>query len=180
MIQRCNALYQQLVNELQWYASQGYPFLLETEYFFHTAEKFRRQLRLELTGYHFNNVQDEIHFFKFIKPKFVAESEYAGLLNFAGNFCPSASDVHYAINFWTRQAARLNKFQVMNEEFYSYHLNGRFDLDEILFTRALPCEPESAGDKTTYDYDILSGKLIAEFRYRDYSRFQLKKLKREN
>jgi hypothetical protein len=179
MIHRSNELYQQLMKEQERYIGQGLPLLLETEYLFHTAEKFRGLLRIELANYRFTDIQEEIHFFKHIKPKFVAESDYATLLNFAGNFCPSAGDQRYAMEFWSRQITRMAKFQQKYHEFFSYHSQGHAHLDYVHYTRSVDWKPGAAGDKTLHDYDLLSGRLAAEQRYASYASIQLKKLQQE-
>lgn len=175
MIEQCNLLYQELLDELKHYRSKGLPFLVETEYCFHAAEKFRGLLRNLLDGHDFPFIEEEIHYFKIIKPKFIAESEYASLLNFSGNFSPTPDVLPELIEFWKRQANRLAKFTEKHKDFYTYHTAGKTHLDAFYYTRF-----RSAGDaypdKTSSDFDILAGQLIAHERYTTYANEQLRKL----
>jgi hypothetical protein len=180
MIQRWNQLYQELLTELAYYRNQGLPFVTETEYCFHVTEKFRGLMREELSSYRFNTVEDEVHFFKTIKPRFVAETEYACLLNFAGNFCPPPDYLPQLVEFWKRQAERLIKFQDKHRDFYQYHVNGDTQLDLVYYTRLLSEDHLPVSDKTNSDYDILAGQLMAHERYAEYAKKELEKLQMKN
>ena len=177
MIKRCEKLYQDLLDELRHCREKDLPFLSETEYCFHLAEKYHRIIRQELAGYDFLNQEEEIHFFKVIKPKFVAETEYASLLNFAGNFSPPDSFIEDLAQFWFRQIERLGKFKEKHKEFYTYYLAGHTNLDAVYFTRLSPEDENYAFDKTRSNYDLLAGQLLARERYAIYAIEQLHVLK---
>jgi hypothetical protein len=167
MIPRCEKLYEELISELQKYREQKLIFLLETEYCFHTAEKYLGMIREMMKGHEFVSIEEEVHFFKIIKPKFIAESDYASLLNFAGNFCPSALHPNDQLTFWKRQVNRLEKFKDKYREFYTYHSMGHTHLDTVYFTRS------DEGDKTESNYEVLIGQLLARQRYAEYAEVQL-------
>jgi hypothetical protein len=169
MIEKSNQLYQDLMQELEHCRSKEYSFLIETEYCFHVAEKYRGILRAELAGYEFPSIELEIFFFKVIKPKFVAESEYASLLNFAGSFCPNTGNPSDLPDFWKRQALRLDRFKKEHHSFYEYYVSGQTNLDVVYFTRV-------DSDRTKNDYDLLAGQLLAKQRYALYANDQLKSL----
>lgn len=177
MINRCEQLYQELLNDLRYCQEKGLPFLVETEYCFYLSEKYRGLLRDELTGYIFHSIEEEVHFFKNINPKFIAESEYASLLNYAGNFCPETTYLADIQHFWLRQASRLEKFKKEHKEFYAYYLEGHTHLDTVYYTRAsqLPGEPDFY--RTSNDYDLLTGRLLAQERYVVYAGKQLEALR---
>jgi hypothetical protein len=176
MIERCNQLYQELQNELKYCRSKGYPFLIETEYCFHSAEKFRGLLREQLRSYEFPDIEEEICFFKTIKPKFIAESEYASLLNFAGNFCPDIGHSDELLEFWKRQFNRLTKFTEKHKEFYSYHSTRQTHLDTVYYTRISIDSDEYSFDSTSSGYDLLLGQLLAQQRYSSFAGEQLRTL----
>ena len=176
MIQRCEQLYQDLLNDLRYCQGKGLPFLAETEYCFYLAEKYRGLLREELNGYSFPSVEEEIHFFKNIRPKFIAQSEYFSLLNYAGNFCPSADPTDER-NFWIRQSNRLEKFRKDNKEFYDYYSTGSSHLDIIYYTASstIP-EKQESNERLNRDYGLLAGQLMARERYVTYATRQLELL----
>ncbi len=77
---------------------------------YRSAENHWQDLRRLLAVYHFTGIDEEIIFFKTIKPLFIEFLEYYPLLSYAQSFCPvelSAADIK---NFWLRQASRLENF----------------------------------------------------------------------
>lgn len=176
MIQRCNRLYQDLERELGKCRNEGLPFITETEHCFYIAENYRGLLRESLAGYSFQSIEEEIQYFKNIKPKFIAECEYASLLNFGGSFCPS-TDLAEKIQFWTRQVNRLEKFQHNQKEFYFYYSSFQTHLDCVQFVSYHPSGNKIFADRTRNDYDLLTGQLIARQRYAVFAGKKLNELK---
>jgi hypothetical protein len=178
MIQRCDRLYQDLLRELEKCRNEGLPFIIETEHCFYIAERFRSLLRDEVSSSKFTSVEEEIEYFRNIKPKFITESEYASLLNFAGNFCPPDDHEQEKIQFWLRQVSRLEKFRNHQKEFYNYYSSNQTHLDCIQFVSWHPTGGKGFVDKTRNDYDLMAGRLIARERYAQYASAQLQGMKK--
>lgn len=176
MLQRCDRLYQDLIRELANCREEKLSFLTETEQCFYIAEKYRLLLRNEVAGHIFSSVDEEVSFFKLIKPKFVAESEYASLLNFAGNFGPDTDQSADKRQFWLRQVYRLERFKNTHNRFFQYYTSNQIHLDCVHFTSYNPAGVRGFFDKTRNDYDLLIGKLKARERYAEYAAKELEKL----
>lgn len=178
MIQRCERLYQELLSNLEKCRNERHPFITETEHCFYIAERYRALLRDEVGRSKFSSVEEEIEYFRNIKPGFVAESEYASLLNFAGNFCPTSDNEQERFQFWLRQVNRLEKFKNHQKEFYDYYISDHTHLDCVQFVSWHPAGGKIFHDKTRNDYDLMAGRLIARERYAHYAMDQLEKMAR--
>jgi hypothetical protein len=97
-----------------------------------------------LASFTFPGVEEEIIFFKEIKPLFTTEIEYFNLLYHAELFKPTHSKKKL-VTFFLRERSRLKRFIQLERPFYNYYKNGGTHLDELYFTKI-----------TRVDTDILS------------------------
>lgn len=80
----------------------------------------------------FDNLEQEIEFFKKIKPKFTAHMIFFRLLYHDSLFEPKEG-VKERIAFWTKQGQRLQKYKDEHREFYEYWKSGCSERDEEYF-----------------------------------------------
>jgi len=152
---------------------KGFQFQVEAECCFRISEKYWELLRNDLGKLGFSSLTDEILFFKEIKPKFIAESEYYRLLNYAANFCPDDAFPRDQKNFWIRQLSRLEKFKIQHEQFWIYHSSGQTEKDEVFFTRGNPHHIDYSDHKAASGFDELTGQLMARQRYAAFAQDKL-------
>jgi hypothetical protein len=87
-----------------------------------------------LKCYQFLNDEEEIWFFKIIKPKFTALIEYYTLVYHAELFMPSLKedDTH---TFWKKEKEKIKKFYRQHTEFCEYYKSGDTSMDYIYFLK---------------------------------------------
>lgn len=85
--------------------------------------------------YDFKSDGEEITFFKVIKPKFVAQLIYCGLLNHASLFGQGVNDIVKLERFWSHEENRLEKFKEEHFQFWNYYVSGHTHSDSEWFTR---------------------------------------------
>lgn len=171
---RSEQLYNEMQTDLRLCRAKELSFQVETECCFRISEKYWSLLRNDLRKTGFPSLTDEIYFFKEIKPKFLAESEYYRLINYAANFCPDDAFPHDQKNFWIRQLNRLDKFKLQHEQFWIYFSSGQSAKDDIYFTRGDSKDDEYSADKAASGFDELTAQLIARQHYAVYARDKLK------
>src|SRR5580700_10955746 len=71
----------------------------------------------------FERDEEEIHFFKCIKPRFTGEIEYYTQRYHAILFSPE-SDKQSQINFWDGELGRIDKFFGTFHQFFNYYRSG--------------------------------------------------------
>jgi hypothetical protein len=111
--------------------------------------------------------EDEICFFKYIKPVFTVEMDYYLLRYHAALFLP---DREAAIRkFWERERLRLERFREEQAEFYQYYQNGSTARDHYYFRASPGISPRySFGDFNSSFFsvgDALVSWLLALERY---------------
>jgi hypothetical protein len=167
-------LHHDMMSDLQHCQNKRLAPAVEVECCYRISEKYWEALRSELRSYAFSSIEEEIYFFKEIKPRFIAETEYYRLLNYSESFCPSDSNPEDQKNFWIRQLNRLDKFKSTYQDFYLYYLARQADKDAHLFTAGDRDDKIYEFDKTTSNYDQLIAQLLARERFATYSGEKLK------
>jgi len=127
------------------------------------------ELQLLVCQRGFTSAEEEIEFFKTIKPKFTGSLEYYTLRYQAELFKP-AEDTASAVDFWAHEHARLRRFIETNQDFYTYYKEGRADLDSLYFLRinttgATGPRPQVFGDQLISLCDGLVSTLQALEKY---------------
>ena len=162
---RAKQLYHDMMSDLQHCQNKRLAPAVEVECCFRICEKYWDILRNDLKYYEFPSLEDEIYFFREIKPRFVAEIEYYRLLNYSESFCPDDSQPEEQKNFWIRQLNRLDKFKATYQDFYLYYLARQSDKDAQLYTAGDRDDKNYEFDKTTSNYDHLIAQLLARERF---------------
>lgn len=114
----------------------------------------------------FKNEKEEIHFFKYVKPKFLSRSYYYSVLTYTYSHMP-AGDRKTKINFIKKVIKKNNSFISENQRFFSYYKLKQHSEDHIYFLKSakyLPLYPdfsfEASNNFNNINSTILS-KLIA-------------------
>jgi hypothetical protein len=172
--------YSLLKAELETCMKEG-SFQKAVENCFLTAGNYWSELRATVAEYKFQSVDDEMEFFKQVKPLFTSELEYYSLLYHTLLFCPN--DVDEQKRFWQREARRLDEFKAQNADFLDYYHSGRKDLDGFYYRRAheigaVEEEHESydGEPRSRTSHDHLISKLWALERYHDYVQNKLNEI----
>ena len=136
--------------------------------------KYINQLKKYTNTHKFEDIAEEINFFKNIKPKFLAKLIYFQKA-YKIQFHLPLGYSEMVKNYYLKELEKINDFFRINREFYSYYRSGATSLDEIYFTRK---EPDSWILFNSEDYEtdflfttiydqklakILAFKLVSEF-----------------
>jgi hypothetical protein len=160
---------------------QNLPFEKAVEKCFIVAGNYWTEVRQTMVEYGFETTNEEVFFFKTVKPLFTSEFEYYSLLYHSVLFCPA--DEENARKFWNREILRLEDFRQQNKCFVEYYESGKTCLDAVYYTRIKVNEPDyvevDAYDrepKTRSSHDHLIAKLKAIERYVQFAQCKLNQL----
>jgi hypothetical protein len=130
-------------------------------------------VKRKLASYEFDTREDEINYFRNIKPKITSEIEYYNLLYHASLFYPP--DIRALKRFWMREGERLNKFTNENKDFLHYYRSGLTHKDHLYFVRAnnknlesMKCKPFGVNSFTSTSHDCLIAYFLALEKYTAY------------
>ncbi len=176
--------YQTMLTDLLYCQQKGLSQQEEIDCCFQISNKYWAILKNEVSNYEFETATDEVHFFKKIKPLFIAQIEYYGYLQHAQLYKESANDTKTLEEFWKRELNRLKKFIKKYEAFYDYYKNEETENDEYWFVRA-NSDLSNFSAASSYDldanantsHDHLISKIIALEKYSDYVKKELEEMK---
>lgn len=100
---------------------------------FWIARNYSRQLKERIKMDDFTNDDEEIDFFRNIKPHFVCYIEYFLLISDALIIVPAMQDEYHA--FWITEKGRLKRFRQVQAGFINYYESGQHDSDVKYFLR---------------------------------------------
>jgi hypothetical protein len=171
-------MYNMLKSELEVCMKNG-PSKNSIEECFNIAGYYWAELRATIIEYQFKTEEEEILFFKTVKPLFTSELEYYSLLYYAFLFCPL--DVEGQRVFWEREIKRFTDFKEEYSGFLDYYASGKTDLDKLYYLRAQESDELIIGMQTwdkEPDARTSHDQLIAKFwALERYYAFADKKLK---
>lgn len=154
MRSQCLEMYDQLLVEIGNRKKKATTDPKWIEECFHLSFTSFTRLQEIVSNYPFADLQEEIWFFKTMKPQFAGQMEYFVLVYMSEVFAPE--ELGAKMNYW-RQELRKNKaFFSKHEEFYQYIKLGRTEFDPQYFVR------------TAATYVDLAASLIARERYLEY------------
>jgi len=184
MNRKAEQLYQTMLTDLLYCQQKGMSHQEEIDCCFQISNKYWAVLKNEVGNYEFEFVIDEIHFFKKIKPLFIAQIEYYGYLQHAQSFKESTNDSVTLQEFWKRESNRLKKFIRKNEAVYNYYKNEETENDESWFVRAnndlsnfLSASSYDLDANANTSHDHLISKIIALEKYDEYVKKELEEIK---
>jgi hypothetical protein len=97
--------------------------------------KHLKVLKEHILQYEFQNSEDEIQFFKIIKPKFTSKLIYFKKVRKLESCIPVGLRKKQ-LNYYDKELNKLNVYFTENHEFYNYYRLGSHFLDSKLFTRS--------------------------------------------
>ncbi|MEO8949933.1 MAG: RteC domain-containing protein [Mucilaginibacter sp.] len=176
--------YTALEHQLAEVTLSGEPLIEQYRISIKVSKKAMTKLKNYVSSYAFENVTEEIHFFKEIKPKFY--SKYIYFINIH-NFLLQKPNGGKRIqqDYIEMHLAELKTFFDHNRAFYSYYRSGMTQMDKIYYTRGgfdvhaeLEDFEEDEQYSTSHDYKL--SKLIANEKFQDYLNLELAKIGNED
>jgi RteC protein len=153
MKDQCHQLYEKMLAEIGFRRHHSPIAAQWIEDCFQISLKACHELD-EMTGkYIFTDLQEEIWFFKVMKPQFTAQMEYFTLLYMAEVFAPD--DDLQRVTYWNHELKRSRDFFSKHQSFYQYYKLGRTEYDPAWFVRAST-------------YGDLAATIIAREKYLNY------------
>jgi len=174
-------LYDSLVGQLEHSQKDQLNIIIHCQQSISTIKASIDLLKKYVSTNSFNNKEEEILFFKFIKPKFYSKLIYYLKVFKIESRRPIGSDVTEKI-YLMRGLDKLSLFFETNLSFYEYYRTGATFMDEKYFLRGsketspildsmcLDADPNFA---TRYDYKV--AKIIANDMLRDYLNKEIEK-----
>lgn len=127
------SLYQQLQRQLAGCRSKDLCCEKAIECCFAVANYWWNKVKEKVNSYEFKGDEEEIEFFRRLKPKFTAQIEYYGLLYHAAMFEPPGIDA--GLIFWRGEYSRLQKFEAENTSFLACYKKYRHQRTAYYFLR---------------------------------------------
>ncbi|MBS1780998.1 MAG: RteC domain-containing protein [Bacteroidetes bacterium] len=125
--------------ELQQIEDTSESYLQLAERSYNTVQEYLQRLKSFIQAYGFEDSQEEISFFKEVKPKFLKE-----LIYFKEAFYLEANtppgDTSNICAYYRQAIRRIAVFFERNHRFYIYYKTGKTDRDEQYFTDSNPQE----------------------------------------
>jgi len=172
----------EMLNEIVRSWNMDLPELEKVEEAFKIALDYWHEVKKKLNGFVFGSKDEEIKFYKYIKPKFTSYIEYFILLNHGLLFIPNERDETLRV-YWEHEAKRLNRFiernfafveyfkSENNEHDHQYFLSDNYDLANYIVSR-----PYDVDGEFMSSHDHLVASLLAEEMYHEYVVKKLKTL----
>jgi hypothetical protein len=133
---------------------------------FTIANHYWNDIKQRLESYLFCNETEEIHFFKNIKPLFIAAIEYYTLHYQAILFRPT-HDAPSLAAYWLHQLKRVETFYARHKDFYLYYTSGQTYSDSIYFIQ------RNNAATATASYDHIAARIMGYQQYLLYVEQQL-------
>jgi hypothetical protein len=166
---RCIQFYDEMLNDIKLCKRKGLEKQAEIQCCFEISTNYIGRLSNDVKSYEFENIKDEIFFFKKLKPLFTAEAEFYTYQYHAELFkstvedkCPMEMEL-----FYRRQLQRMTKFSREHPVFYNYVQEEKNCNDASWFTR----DPE---DRSRSSHDKLVSTYWAIKRYEEFVETELK------
>lgn len=126
-------LYQEMLQDIDRCQALQLPEKEKAEKCFWIARGYSKRLKALMEGMDFEDEEEEIVFFRDVKPTFVCYIEYFLLVSDAILMAPAKREE--AILFWEDEKGRLQRFRQDQATFISYYENEQHDLDTTYFLR---------------------------------------------
>lgn len=155
------------------------PDLEKLEQSFRITIKAWSRLQDEFLGYRFDTTEEEINFFKYIKPLFTGRIEFYAMAYKAALFCPEDNKKQLR-SFWKEELKKLHTFRKNNEGFVAYYEKGFTSLDQDYFLETKESSaptPYHLGAELSSSHDYLASAILAHEMYHKYVLDQLEKLR---
>jgi RteC protein len=178
------AAYKHLLTRIREILSEQRPEEDNLEACFRAALNCWEELKTTIRECDFDSDQEEIRFFKSVKPRFTGLIEYYTQRYQAALFVPQSGPVE-RLYFWKMELRKIDRFFAFNEDFMQYMAGNETDLDEIYFLR-IYSDLSNVEKARVYDldpdvassHDWLVSKLVGLARYRIDVEAEISKLER--
>lgn len=148
------------------------------------CKKAMSKLRNYIASYFFNSIEDEVYFFKQIKPLFYSKFiYYICIYNFQLNKPIGSAET--IKDYIDSELTDLRRFFDHNQAFYQYSRSGATQMDHLFFTRGGVDMYAEADDfqrdemfSTGYDYTL--SKIIAIEKFHEYLSHQIKRISNDS
>jgi hypothetical protein len=174
-------LYEELVRDINAILKKNSTEKEKMESCFRCAIEHWNSLKEKIKSEGFDSDEEEIHFFKNIKPRFTGEIEYHTQRYHAILFLPE-TDAQARQLFWQGELGRIDKFFDSYQIFFDYYKAGKTDRDARYFLRRNSDGSNIAHanvfdmhQETTTSHDWLLTNMIG---YEKYRNFVLKEMKK--
>lgn len=179
MQEKIQEIYRSMLSDADSCWQSGNTELEKIEQCFRLAIRHWYSLRDEFVNYTFKSKEEEIDFFKNVKPLFTGRIEFYTIAYKAILFKPEDNDPRLK-SFWKEEAKKQQVFKKENEDFINYYKSGDTSLDEQYFLR-IPETPASRakgniGPELQSSHDYMVSAILAQKLYHAYVKMQLKKL----
>jgi len=133
-----------------------------------TMREILFELKQFTLGYKFASDQEEVRFFKEIKPVLLSQHYYYKK-KFEILLFDSFGDRDSRMQNYSRILRRLQRFACKHEAFYKYCMSGASDRDILYFTRhAARYMPVGTDDSFSTVYDVTLAKILSHTLIKDY------------
>lgn len=162
MIQFAKDILQKIENEITQVCSDDMVSLEQTSYMVNFIKPLFLELRVNVSSFNFENGQDEIEFFKRLKPEILSRYLYYNKISNIITKCPIGSKETQR-EYFISELGNLKYFFDRNLDFYQYYRSKATHLDNCYFIRSAMnfqlCTDSSLLDKdpafsTGFDYKV--------------------------
>jgi len=171
-------LYTDMQAEINRCMQQLLPEKERAEKCFWISRNYGKKLKEVIKNREFSDENDEICFFRNVKPQFVCYIEYFLMICEALSIVPGKRDA--AIAFWEEEKDRFQSFRGKYESFFGYYESGYHYLDKNYFLREnneLVSLPNLHIFDTDIDWCTSHDRLLRNYlAYKEYEEYCNKKL----
>lgn len=169
--QQCDRLYKKVLLQLAYYETTATDEKKWVEWSFSFTTKAWLSIQERVEGVVFCDPQEEINFYKILKPKFVGLIDFLTLLYRSILFQPE--DIKEKREYWKRELATCKIFLSKHKSFCRYHEQGETGMDPVYFVQQNNKQPLIFGINeniwhviTSYSY--LLARVISIKKYQRY------------
>ena len=135
------------------------------------------ELKRYVLKYKFKTVEEEIEFFKTIKPIFISQLWFHKKL-FKIRLVESFNDMETRMKYYQRLLKSLENFMLKHQEFYHYTLSHSNHMDEKYFTRMNASKGRIENDERfSTHYDEKVARILTNEMVKDYILVAIQKIK---
>lgn len=169
--QQCGRLYKKLLQQLAGYKTTPADEKKWIEWGFGLTIKIWLNIQEEVAGYAFNDQQEEITFFKVLKPKFIGLMDYFTHLYKSALFQPEG--MQEKKDYWNHELVICNNFLSKHVSFCRYYEQGNTSMDHIYFMRennqhALVFGINETGRHAITSHSYLLARILSTKKYQHY------------
>lgn len=169
--QQCGRLYKKMLQQLAGYEDNATDEKKWIEWGFGLATKTWFGIQEEVDRYQFADQQEEISFYKVVKPRFIGLIDFFTLLYRSVLFQPENKVAKK--NYWEREVTACKSFLLKHQSFCLYFDQGNTGMDHIYFVQRNNQQPlifginENKGRIIT-SYSHLLARIISVTKYQRY------------